>query len=167
MRPALLVIDIQNAFLPYMAEQDQKIAPEIINVAIGFFRQRSLPIIRIYHTQADWGPKPDTPGFHFIASVKTSEEDRQIIKNYPNAFKQTGLEKLLRELGCDSLFLCGLSATGCVLATYYGAKDRDFGVFMIKDAILSHHAPYTKCIEDICDSVNLNTLKVMLDHLTK
>ncbi|MBM4117652.1 hypothetical protein FJ251_07875 [bacterium] len=34
MQPALLVIDVQNAFLPYMAEQDKRIAPLTVNGAI-------------------------------------------------------------------------------------------------------------------------------------
>ena len=162
MKPALLVIDIQNEFLPYMAEQDKKFGMEMINAAIALFRAHNLPVIRVYHTDPGWGPAPGSAGFEFPATVAVKPEDQKIVKNFPSAFKKTELEKLLRETDRNMLFLCGLSATGCVLATYRGADDLDYDVFMVKDALISHNAAYTDVIEDICDSVTYKTLKTML-----
>jgi nicotinamidase-related amidase len=86
-----------------------------------FFREHGLPVIRVYHTDLKWGPAPDSDGFQFLPSIMAQDEDPKIVKNYPNAFKKTELETLLREKGCNTVFLCGLSSTGCVLATYHGA----------------------------------------------
>ncbi|MFH1143411.1 MAG: isochorismatase family protein [Candidatus Eisenbacteria bacterium] len=72
---------------------------------------------------------------------------------------------LLREKGCNAVFLCGLSSTGCVLATYHGAQDLDYKVFMVKDALIGPDAAQTDMIEDICDSVGFTALQVMLDNL--
>jgi isochorismate hydrolase len=44
-KPALLVIDIQNEFLKYMSEDDKKMGMEVINGAISMFHQHNLPII--------------------------------------------------------------------------------------------------------------------------
>lgn len=162
MKPALLVIDVQNEFLPYMAEQDKKFGLEMINAAIALFRSHNLPVIRVYHTDPGWGPAPGSAGFEFPATVAVKPEDAKIVKNFPSAFKKTELEKLLRETDRNTLFLCGLSATGCVLATYRGADDLDYDVFMVKDALISHNAAYTDVIEDIYDSVTYKTLKTML-----
>ncbi len=162
MKPALLIIDVQNQFLPYMAEQDKRIAPELINMAIAMFRERGAPVFRIYHTSSANGPQPGTPGFEYLDSLKVEPEDRQIVKNYPNSFKKTGLETRLRELGCDTLFLCGLSATGCVVATYFGAKELDFAAFLIKGTLISHNSALTDAVGEICDSVPLTALHLML-----
>lgn len=163
-KPALLVIDIQNEYLPYMAEEDTNLALRMINAAISLFRENNLPIIRVYHTDPKYGPKPDSKSFEFPSSIHIKDDDPKIIKNYPSAFKNTDLENVLRDMECNTLFLCGLSAVGCVLATYHGAMDRDFNVFMIKNALMSHNSTYTKMIEDIFDTVSYRTLMVMLNY---
>jgi len=165
MKPALLVIDIQNEYLPYMSEEDKNFALQMINAAISLFRENNLPIIRVYHTDPQYGPKPDSKAFEFPSSINIKDDDPKIIKNYPSAFKKTDLENVLRDMECNTLFLCGLSAVGCVLATYHGAMDRDFNVFMIKNALMSHNSTYTKMIEDISDTVGYKTLIVMLNYL--
>lgn len=162
MKPALLVIDIQNEYLPLMSEQDKKMALFMINGAISIFRQHGFPVIRVYHTDPQWGPKPDTEAFEFPKSIKIKPEDAKVIKNYPSAFKKTGLEKMLRDKGCNTLFLCGLSATGCVLATYHTAMDLDFNVFMIKNALISPDSQLTQAVERICETIGLGAIDAML-----
>jgi nicotinamidase-related amidase len=164
MKPALIVIDIQNQYLPYMSDEDKKLSMEMINWAIGLFRQYNCPVIRVYHTAPEWGPKPDTEPFEYPSSINIKPDDPKVIKNYPSAFKKTELEKLLREKGCNTLYLCGLSAVGCVLATYHSAMDLDFNVFMIKDALISHNSEYTDFVEEITETVSLNTVQIMMEY---
>jgi len=167
LKPALLVIDIQNEYLQYMSEDDKKLALEMINGAIWLFRQHNLPVIRVYHTDPQWGPKPDSEAFEFPASIMVTKDDPRVIKNYPSSFKKTDLEKILREKGCNTVFLCGLSAVGCVLATYFSANDLDFNTFMVQDALLSQSSTYTNFVEEICNSVNFTTLKLLLQYTQK
>lgn len=167
MKPALIVIDIQNEYLPFVPEREKEMALWMINGAIWLFREHGFPVIRVYHTDLKWGPKPDSEEFQFPTSVNIKEDDPKIIKNYPSAFKKTELETILREKGCNTLFLCGLSAVGCVLATYHTAMDLDFNVFMVKDGLMSHKSEYTDFIEEILDSVTFKTMEVMLDNATK
>jgi len=167
MKPALLVIDVQNAYLPIMDELGRDEAMSRVNDVIKMFRQHGFPIIRVYHTDPERGPVPGTEAFDFPASVQVTDTDPKIVKNFGSAFKKTELEKLLREKGCNTVLCCGLSAVGCVLATYFGASDRDFAVAMVKEALLSHNAQYTKVIEDICSSVSLNKLEALLKNAEK
>jgi nicotinamidase-related amidase len=167
MKPALLVIDIQNRYLPMMAQDEKDLALRIINGAIWQFRQHNLPVIRVYHTDPQFGPKPDEEDFQFPTSIIIQEDDPMVIKNYPSAFKKTELETILRERDVNTVFLCGLSAVGCVLATYYGAMDRDFDVFMVKNAIMSHNSEYTGFVKEITDAVTYKTLQFMLEHMQK
>jgi nicotinamidase-related amidase len=162
--PVLLVIDVQNEYLPFMSEKEKPLSFRMINGCIWLFRQRGLPIIRIYNTHPQWGPKVDSEAFAFPSSIMVTDDDLKIVKNFPSAFRKTALDRLLKEKGYNTLFLCGLSATGCVLATYHGAAERDYNVFMVKDAIMSPNRNHTKVIEDISDSVNFQTLMFMLDH---
>jgi len=162
LKPALLVIDIQNEYLPYMADEEKEYALYMINAVISLFREHDLPVVRVYHTDPESGPAPDSEGFQFPSSVNIEDGDPKIIKNYPNAFTKTDLETILRDMECNTLFLCGLSAVGCVLATYNGAIDRDFDVFLVKNALMSHNARYTDFVEQIFDTVSYKTLTVML-----
>ena len=166
-KPALLVIDIQNEYLQYMSEDDKKFGMEVINGAIRTFHQMKLPVIRVYHTDLNWGPKPGTEPFEYPKSVIINEDDPRMIKNYPSAFTKTDLDKILKEKGCNTLFLCGLSAVACVLATYYGAIDKEYKVFMIKNGIISHNSSYTNVIRDITESINLDTVRFILDKSVK
>ena len=162
-KPALLVIDIQNKFLPMVDEREKEIAFYFINAYIAGFRSAGLPIIRIYHSDAAEGPFPGTPEFEFPAEIVITPDDPQIIKTYPNSFNNTDLEKILKEKGVNTLFLCGLSSVGCVLATYIGAQDHDYKVFFLKDAIFSHNAEYTGQIETIFDAIGWEVVELLIE----
>lgn len=166
-RPALLVIDVQNEYLPFMSEEGKSLSFRMINGCIWLFRQKGLPIIRVYNTHPQWGPKIDSEAFAFPSAITVTEDDPKIVKHFPSAFRKTDLDSVLKKKGCNTLFLCGLSATGCVLATYHGAAEKGYDVFMVKDAVMSPNRTDTKVIEDISNSVNFQTLTFMLDHILK
>jgi len=164
-KPVLLVIDIQNAYLPRMDEKDKKLGMEMINYYIELFRIKGFPVIRVYHTDPQRGPKPGSEEFEFPKTVAVKPDDPQIIKNYGSAFKKTELDKLLKAKGYNTLFLCGLSAVGCVMATYHGAMDLDYDVFMLKDALISHDAALTKAVQDICKTIDYSAMWLVLESL--
>jgi len=163
MKPALLVMDVQNVWLPHMDEQDKKVGMEHINWAIDLFRDNGFPVIRVYHTDPENGPAPGTEAFEFPKTVAVRDDDPKIVKNYGSAFKKTELDKVLREKGVNTVFLVGLSAVGCVLATYHGADDLDYRVFMVKHALISHDAALTKSVYDICVNISPSALKLLLE----
>lgn len=158
LKPALIVIDIQNAFLPMMSEADVKAALPAINAWVDFFHANGLPVIRVYHTDPGRGPKQGTKEFEYPATTTTKTDDPLVIKNYPNGFKKTDLDKVLKEKGINTLFLCGLSATGCVLATYHGALDFDYDVFLVRGAIIGPDSALTKAVQEICASADVDTV---------
>jgi len=161
-KPALLVIDIQNAYLGYMDEQEAALGLEMINHVIGLFRAQGFPVIRVYHTDPQHGPAQDSKEYAFPDTVPVTQDDPQVVKNYPSAFKKTELEKLLGELGCDTVFLCGLSSVGCVLATYYDAVGLELTTFMVKDAVISHRPDLTTAVEEITGAVDYRAIEYML-----
>lgn len=161
-KPALLVIDMQKAFLPYMDEKEVQAGTTMINATIDLFRKAGLPVIRVYHTDPERGPKPGSDGFAFAADVHVKDTDPQVIKNYPSGFKKTELGQVLEDLGCDTVFLCGLSSVGCVLATYFEAQGLEYTTFMVKDALISHRSDLTQSVEDITDAVGYEAIAYML-----
>jgi nicotinamidase-related amidase len=163
-KPALVVIDIQNAFLPSIPDKDKETGMEYINYYIQLFRSQGYPVIRVYHQSEEYGVLPGTDQFEFPASVLIKPDDPKVIKTYPDGFNKTDLDKVIKESGSNTLFLCGLSAVGCVLATWIGAANNDYKAFLLKDAIMSHNSEYTDNIEVMFDAVNYDVVKLILDN---
>ena len=163
-RPALLVIDIQNAFLPMIPEQDKLMGMEYINGLIDLFRKNNFPVIRVYQYSEEYGVTPGKTEFEFPETVKILPTDPKVVKNYGDGFHKTDLDKVIRESGSNTLFLCGLSAVGCVLATWNGAQNHDYRAFMVKNAIMSHNTEYTRDIEVIFDAVGYDVVKLIVEN---
>jgi nicotinamidase-related amidase len=166
-KPALLIIDIQNVYLSMVPEREKEVAMTYINGLIELFRSNGYPIIRIYNLDKESGPKPDTEQFEFPTSVLIKDEDAKVIKTYGNGFNKTDLDIILKEKGSNTLFLCGLSAVGCVLSTWIGAQDHDYKAFMVKNAIMSHDSGYTKNVEDMFDAVSYEVVQLILENSRK
>jgi len=166
-KPALLVIDIQNAYLEGMPKREQEVAMLNINYYIQLFRSYGYPVIRIYHYSKEYGPEQGTEQFEYPTSVLIKDSDPKVIKTYADAFNKTDLNKVLMEKGSNTLFLCGLSAVACVLATWYGAQNNDYKAFLIKDAIMSHNEDYTNNVEDMFDAVGPDVVQLILENAGK
>jgi nicotinamidase-related amidase len=164
LKPALLVIDVQNRYIPFMPEREKELAFFFINLLIELFRKCDFPIIRIYHHNKEKGPKPNTEEFEYPDTLKIKTEDTQIIKTYSDSFNKTNLNDVLKEKGSNTLFLCGLSAVGCVLATKIGAQNNDYKAFIVKDAIMSHNSDYTKNVEAMFDAVSYDVVELIINN---
>jgi nicotinamidase-related amidase len=161
-RPALLVMDVQNLYLGYMDQTDRDMALLMVNATIDLFRSKGYPVIRVYHTDLQRGPAPGSEPFEYPATIRVRPEDPMVVKHHPSAFVGTELEQLLRDSGCDTVFITGLSAVGCALATYFDADGRDLKVFMVKGALLSHRSDLTRTVEDMTDAVGYEAVEYML-----
>lgn len=166
-KPALLVIDIQNAYLQMVPEREKEVALYYINALIELFRNQGYPVIRIYHHSIESGPQPGEEMFEFPSTVSIKTEDPKVIKTYPDAFNKTELDQVISGKGCNTLFLCGLSAVGCVLATWNGATNHDYKAFMVKDALMSHNSDYTNNVEDMFDAVGYDVVQLILENAAK
>jgi nicotinamidase-related amidase len=166
-KPALLIIDIQNVYLSMVPEREKEVAMTYINGLIELFRSNGYPIIRIYSLDKESGPEPGSEQFEYPTSVLIKDEDSKVIKTYGDGFNKTDLDKIIKEKGSNTLFLCGLSAVGCVLATWIGAQDHDYKAFIVKNAIMSHNSDYTNQIEDMFDAVGYDIVQLILENSEK
>lgn len=165
MKPALLVVDIQQKFFEFGLETATSLnkAVYFINEALAFFREKKLPIIVIQHIDEAKGLIPETPGFELPESLNILPADRRIHKTYGNAFTKTELEKVLRDLGVDTVIISGFCAEYCVLSTYRGALDKDFTPALLRWTIASVNPANIPFVESINDTISLNILKKALE----
>jgi len=164
MKPALLVVDIQNVWLDDNEELKKSVEKriDVINEAIGWFRRSKHPIVVIYHEDKEMGAVRDTKSFEFPQSVRIKENDAKVIKHHPSAFSKTELENILRGEGCDTVVIAGLSASGCALATYFGAMERDFNPYLVQDGVASHSEEHVRFAEDICYTLRVDAFNKTL-----
>ena len=150
-----------------MQKEGQETALQAINQLTGYFRTKKFPVILVYHTTPNYGPKPGSKEFEFPESIKIEASDIKVTKNYGNAFKKTDLDKILKDKGVNTLFICGLSGTGCIMATYHGGINLDYNTFLIKGTILSPKEKYSGWVEEICQSVGYGALALILQGAEK
>jgi nicotinamidase-related amidase len=164
MKPALLVIDVQNDFfkVSQSCAESLKSAIEYINEAIGLFRKKNLPIIVIQHKGEEHGLVPGKPGFDVPESVKIKPEDMRVVKTYGNSFVKTGLADRLRELGVDTVIVSGFCAEFCVFSTYRGAEDIDLKPIVLKGSLASDNAEHIRFVEEITETISIGALKTLL-----
>ena len=153
---ALLVVDVQNDFLPGGAlgirGGDAVVAPA--NRVLAAWRKRGLPVFlsRDWHPAghcsftAQGGPWPvhcvaGTHGAEFAATLEIAPGDVVISKatradkDAYSALDGTPLAEALRARGVGRLFIAGLATDYCVRATGRDARAAGLDVVVLKDAV--------------------------------
>jgi nicotinamidase-related amidase len=74
-----------------------------------------------------------------IAELQPAQGDPIVRKTTVGAFASTGLDHLLRSLGCEQLFMTGVSTNMCVETTAREASDRGYAVTLVEDACATTH----------------------------
>ena len=158
---ALLVVDVQNCFLPGgslgVPGGDAVISP--LNAAIAVFTRRELPVFfsRDWHPadhcsfREQGGPWPvhcvqDTDGASFAPSLQRPEGSTIVSKatvRGKDEYSAMGakdaegntLDKVLRKIGAKRIFAGGLATDYCVLNTVRDALGLGYEVYVLVDAI--------------------------------
>ena len=160
-RPGLLVVDLQNDFCPggsLAVPKGDEIVPRV-NRTIELFEHRHLPVLatRDWHPAITkhfkefggaWPPHciQGTKGARYHPDLRLPKDVTILSKGMDpeqdsysafQSFSEQGrdLESVIRDLGIDEIFLCGLATDYCVRATALDAKRRGMRVRVLGDAI--------------------------------
>lgn len=156
MKPALLLVDVQNDFFPGGAlatpEGDQIIEP--VNRLIDMANERKLPVFatRDWHPEGhcsfekQGGPWPPhcirgTEGAAFHPDIRLPDRTAVITKaetqekDAYSGFDETDLAERLRENEVDTVIVAGLATDVCVKNTVLDALMEDFNTIVVNEAI--------------------------------
>jgi len=139
MKPALIIIDIQNDYFPG-GKMELEGSPEASLQAaklLECFRSKGLPLVHIQHLSNRPGASffvPGTEGVNIHANVAPRAGETVLQKNFPNSFRGTKLLEQLRGLGVDHLVIAGMMTHMCVDATTRAAFDLGFSCSLAHDA---------------------------------
>jgi len=150
MKPALLIIDMQNDGIKPESRLYTPGALEIIpaiNQLCKVARSHNQPVIWICqehrHQLTDFGREADISPVHCVENTRGSAlidglvqepQDYKVIKRRYSGFYNTDLEILLRCLQVDTVIVTGIITDGCVLMTAMDAHARDFYLRVVRDA---------------------------------
>jgi nicotinamidase-related amidase len=164
MKPALLVIDVQEQFFKLGPTTAQSLddAIEYINAAMELFREKRLPIICIQHMDEENKLVPGNEGFELPEKLKILPSDLHVHKTYGNSFNKTPLKEKLQELDIDTVIVTGFCAEYCVLSTYRGSQDLDLTPIILRGSLASSVPENIKFVESISDIVSYGSLKKIL-----
>lgn len=136
---ALVIIDIQNDYFPggAMELEGAEAAGAKAGEAIRRFRQRKLPVIHVRHLSVRPGATffvPGTRGAEIHPLVQPLPGESVVEKTFPNSWRQTALEKLLKDAGIQNLVVAGMMTHMCVDASVRQAADLGYKVTLLGDA---------------------------------
>lgn len=183
---ALLVVDVQNDFLPggrLAVPQGDAVVPRL-NRHIDAFVARALPVFasRDWHPldhcsfAAQGGPWPvhcvaESSGAAFAQALRLPPGTRVISKatardrDAYSAFEGTNLDACLRAGGIERLFVGGLATDYCVHATVRDARRLDYAVVLLMDAIRAVEVTPGDGQRAVDDMLRLGATLLMLDRL--
>ncbi|MBO3842547.1 MAG: nicotinamidase [Candidatus Brockarchaeota archaeon] len=155
-RSALVIVDVQNDFLPggALAVPGGDSVIEPLNKYIGLFTERGLPVFatRDWHPRQHasfrekGGPWPphcvqNTWGAEISSMLNLPSSARIVDKAFSpdrdaySGFHETVLSLELHRLGVKRLFIGGLATDYCVKATVLDALDIGFETVLLLDAV--------------------------------
>ncbi len=138
-KQALLIIDLQNEYLPSGKLPLVGIHEAVDKAAqiLAEARKKNITVIHVRHEFIDANVpffKPNTAAVEIQEAVAPLESETVIVKNEVNAFKGTQLKSLLDTQGVTELTIIGAMSHMCIDAAVRAAADYGYRVTVIHDA---------------------------------
>ena len=137
--PALLLVDIQKAFLekdyPGLIRNNEH-AEFICGKILKKWRTLDLPIIHVRHSSTIPESKlhKSRPGFEFNDYVTPLETEMVLTKEVNSAFIGTNLENILIKSHIDTLVIVGMTTNHCISTTVRMSGNLGFDTYLISDS---------------------------------
>lgn len=145
MKTALLVIDVQMAFVADDASGASRSCPEAeqnVELLLMKFRERGDKIVHVHHHGLDESDPfhADNPGSAVQPFAAPVANETVIIKNVASAFVGTSLEDDLRRAGIERVVISGATANHCAESTARSAGNLGFETIYVSDAVWAYEA---------------------------
>jgi nicotinamidase-related amidase len=142
MKTALLFIDVQKSFQqrPYWNETDLPAFLARSNALLAGAQARGVPIVRVFHTDAEPPGNPFHPASGLICpleGVQPYDAAVTIHKHRHSALAGTELPIWLRQQGITRLIVAGIRTEQCCETTTRHASDEGFEVDYVTEATLT------------------------------
>lgn len=139
MQRALIMVDIQNDYFPggKMELAGMDAAAENARRVLDVCRSKNQPVIHIQHIANHPGATfflPDSQGADIHPLVSPQKGEPVIPKHFPNAFRETSLQRQLQHLGAEEIIVCGAMSHMCIDTTVRAAFDLGYATLLVAEA---------------------------------
>ncbi len=162
---AMVVVDPQRKFtlpIPEWGERSSA-AIEGINRYAKIFRERGLPVFFIHYDGPSHVPYGKNDGDEWLEGIETAPTDIVVHKKHMSCFKETVLEKELKDRGIDCILLAGMLTEFCVISTYFSAIEREINGYMAKGALIQYNPTGNDATEVVCNTADEEVIIRFLD----
>lgn len=140
----------------YLGRVDGIVIPAI-QALLDFFRSRGMPVVYFVNSietedASDWNPitreqmlktekatgirrifQVGTFEHEIAAAIAPQKRDLVVAKKAQDAFATSAIDRMLRNMGVQSLFLTGVVTEGCVESTARGAFNHGYQTVIVED----------------------------------
>ena len=158
---ALIIVDPQRKFSLSVDDWKDRMESAVssINSFTEIFRRYGAPVIFIHFDgESHTGYKGDDAD-EWLPGIITADTDIVVHKKHMNCFKETDLEKVLKDQNVDCAIFTGMLTEFCVATTYYAAAERGIFPYMGKDALIPYDAKGNEAAEIMCSVVTTETVE--------
>jgi len=139
----LVLIDIQNTYTRgVMALEGVEPAIDEAAALLDRARTAGIPVIHVQHDAGEGSPYDVRAEIGAIVDrVAPRAGEAVVVKNFPNAFVGTDLDRRLREASATNLVLAGFMTHMCVNSTARGAFNAGFAPSVVAAATATRALP--------------------------
>ncbi|WP_027930006.1 isochorismatase family protein [Amycolatopsis thermoflava] len=140
----VVLIDFQNTYRTgVMALEGAEPALAAAARLLAAARAAGAPVVHVINDGGPGSPYDIRADIGAISpEVSPGEGEPVVVKRFPDAFHETGLEKVLRELGSGAeLVLAGFMTHMCVTFTAQGAFNRGYRPTVVAEATATRSLP--------------------------
>ena len=142
--PALLLVDVQKAFLEpnYPGLKRNNLGAEkTCGLILNKWRELKLPVFHVRHSSVN----PDSklhiskPGFSFNDYVSPIKGEPVLTKSVNSAFIGTNLEILLNDQNLETLIIVGMTTNHCISTTVRMSGNLGYDTYLISDSTAAYN----------------------------
>lgn len=130
MTEPLLVVDVQSLVVAQAWRRDEVIAT--IADLVGRARAAGTPVVWVRH-QAEHLPY-GSDEWQIVDELVPLPSEPIVDKTYGDAFADTDLDEILRDVGATGVIITGAESFACVQSTFTGALYRGYDATVVGDA---------------------------------
>lgn len=168
-KPAIVVVDMLKDNIdvdsPYKIGEEGRRIITFIRKLLEFARKNNMPVVFANDSYLpddflfEGRMKPHciqgTRGAEVIDELQPQAGDIILPKRRMSAFFKTGLEDTLRSCNVDTIVVCGISTTACVMTTAMDAFMNDFYVIVVEDCCAAPRRPEHESAIKVMQSLHI------------
>jgi len=129
-KTAVLIMDFQQRMINNTASDPEDVVKKAAQVLVGA-RGAGIPVIYVIHRGG--GLIEYAPDVELHEGVLPEDGELILTKVRPGPFSTTKLDVTLREMGCETIVIMGVSTSGCVLSCTRWAVDVNYKFVVVSD----------------------------------